>query len=333
MRLLPLKIRDGDIIRLPPGICECDGDEIVVDHVQDIIIQGWPDTVLVTKSTKPVIHVLSGYNITLRRFSVQGPGPLRTTNSIYSALISLSGAYDGLRFERIALDGMPNHGVADLDTRTGRNVSFVDCEARNGGNYGNSTGLKWDGAAFAVGVPDVTYRDCIVKDCIRAFEMENPRGNVSFSLDGCRVSRCSHVGAWVTPTGGQTNTKNQRFTGQIVNCTFDLPAPISGGFTPSGIVCTGGQDIILANNRVTGAIVNGERKGIGIMARADHAPLKRFIYSSNIVHDTEIGIVFAAGIEGAKETADCAVISGNIVAGCPAGNDYVTTGATNVQVK
>lgn len=156
------------MIQLPPGVCECDGDEIILDHAQDVIIEGWPDTVLVTKSTKPVIHVLAGSNITLRRFSVQGPGPLRGPNSIYSALISLSGAYDGLWFERIMTDRMPNHGIADLDTRIGRNVTFVDCVATNGGNYGNSTGLKWDGAAFAVGVENVTYRDCTVKDCIRS---------------------------------------------------------------------------------------------------------------------------------------------------------------------
>lgn len=327
MKLGKKIISSGVVIQLPGGTWEVDANQLLLANLRDVVISGCPDTVLVCQTPDPIMTISACSNVTLRDLTFQGPGPLHEPNSVYSALVSLTGAYERLRFENVTLLNMANHGIADLDTRIGHDVSFVRCQASNGGNYGNNTGLRWDGAAFAVGVEGVSYSHCKVTDCIRAFEMENPKGDCTFSLNHCYVSQCSHVCAWITPTGGETGTTGQRFTGSVTNCVFEAGALVPGGFNPSGIVCTGGTEIVIANNTV-----RGFRDGSGIQCRADHAPLRDFVITGNLLRDCKVGLVFAAGIEGAKCPANSARLTGNLVVGSQTGFACVTDGATNVQI-
>ena len=140
-----VQARSGQEIVLRSGVSDYDGTAIVLDSVQDVVVRGYPDTILRISGTGPVVMVTgSCANIRFDGFTIQGPGPLREPNKVYSALVSLNGPYDGLDFCDVHLLNGPNHGIADLASRIGRNVSFRRCTARNGGNYGRTDGLKWD---------------------------------------------------------------------------------------------------------------------------------------------------------------------------------------------
>lgn len=300
-----MKVRDGDLISLATVNLP-----LVLDGVDDVRLLG-PATLSWSEHSSPIL-IRNCNRITIDGLTLIGPGPLTIVNKCYYAAIELAGVNDRITFRRCEFSDWGNHGVAHLTgDRTTTNALVERCRFSHGGNYGRTDSLVWDGAAVAIGGLGTTINDTKVSNWTRGFEFENANSDCYFTVDGCQISNCPHVGVWITPTGGQNGIKGQVFSGRITNTTIGPGRKLPTGFLPTGICCTGGQDIQVLNFRVFGM-----QDGCGVMFSATMAPIKRVQICNGLITDIgRSGILYRNGFEGTKDKVDDLVCSGNLLTG------------------
>lgn len=254
----------------------------------------------------PVIQLTSiGTGITFRESSdctidgitIKGTGPLRGAENEHScAHVQFFGTNTGITIKNCQFLDAANHGIAHLwgERRTSQ-CRFVNNVFNNGGNYARK-GLKYDGAALAVGGEDITVEGNYIENWLRGIEHENSLTTPSSNrcvIANNRVLRCAWQSILVTPDSGKPNMPE--FSELIVRDNIIVGTGTRvGDMSNTGIYVSGATNAMITGNQVRDIAA-----GCGILLDAQHSDIRDCLVTDNIVRDCDrTGIQLSPGALG-----------------------------------
>lgn len=254
----------------------------------------------------PVIQLTTiGTGITFRESSdctidgitIKGIGPLRGAENEHScAHVQFFGTNTGITIKNCHFLDAANHGCAALwgERRTSQ-CRFVNNVFKNGGNYARK-GLKYDGAALAVGGEDITVEGNYIENWLRGIEHENSLTTPSSSrtiIASNRLVGCSWQSVIITPDSGKPNLP---VFGEIIlrdNIIIGTQSRV-GQMSNTGVYISGANGLIATGNRIRN--IAG---GCGMLFDAQHGDIRDCLVASNVISDCDAtGVQFSPGALG-----------------------------------